>query len=697
MEAKKLKSLLQLQSLTSDPVGAAEASMYYNSTNDVVRVYANGIWADIGSGSGGSGGSGGINYIENTGAETDTTGWETYQDAAQATPEDGTGGSPTLTLTQNTTDPLIGSADFLLTKDAADRQGEGASYPFTIDNALQAQVVRVLFYYKAGGAFSFANGDLKVFLRDETNAVDIPLSINDFDGSGRYIGEFQASPDSVSYRLILHVATTNASAWTFNFDNVQVGPRETQTGADVGPVGEIVAMGIPSSSPPVDFLFCDGSAVSRTLYAELFAAIGTTFGVGDGSTTFNIPNTEGLFLRGAGSQDINGRSKGGQFLGDTQEDHFQGHRHGFSILEYGSGSSTNNGHGPHSGGTTGTYSGNTGAATTLSHGTPRYDDETYPSNLAVNYFIRFRSNQIKSTDFGSRVIAFSTKSIASGVPSSGSFDGTTNITWTPANFDTQSTVNSFDGTTFTVPESGWYDICAAVNITGTEAVNDFVLLALFVNGIKHSNSKSRVQSTSISSTPTYYVNKLKLNAGDLLTFRVETDIASPSFQVTSDITNHYWSLSKIQSPQTLLGGEVVAVKYRATAGQPVADNTDVVVNFDEKGYDSHNAVTTGSGWIFKAPLSGKYRVCVKLLYSSEAYTINDSLGIKAFVDGVLEDHIAEMHIHSSGTVAGDVQGSCEFDLIKGQELQLKTFNNSGGTHSLVGDGGRNWITISKVN
>lgn len=38
------------------------------------------------------------------------------------------------------------------------------------------------------------------------------------------------------------------------------------------------------------YLLCDGSAISRTLYPELFAAIGTTYGAGDGSTTFNLPN-----------------------------------------------------------------------------------------------------------------------------------------------------------------------------------------------------------------------------------------------------------------------------------------------------------------------------------------------------------------------------------------------------------------------
>ena len=44
------------------------------------------------------------------------------------------------------------------------------------------------------------------------------------------------------------------------------------------------------TSVPSGYLLCDGSAVSRTTYANLFAAIGTTWGAGDGSTTFNVPN-----------------------------------------------------------------------------------------------------------------------------------------------------------------------------------------------------------------------------------------------------------------------------------------------------------------------------------------------------------------------------------------------------------------------
>ena len=57
------------------------------------------------------------------------------------------------------------------------------------------------------------------------------------------------------------------------------------------------------STAPTGYLMCDGSAVSRTTYADLFKAIGTTYGTGDGSTTFNVPNLKGKVPVGRDSGD----------------------------------------------------------------------------------------------------------------------------------------------------------------------------------------------------------------------------------------------------------------------------------------------------------------------------------------------------------------------------------------------------------
>ena len=82
------------------------------------------------------------------------------------------------------------------------------------------------------------------------------------------------------------------------------------------PIGTILAFG--GSDIPVGWHLCDGTAVSRTAYAELFAIIGTNFGVGDGSTTFNLPDLQGEFLRGAGTNSHSGQGNGG-LVGEHQD------------------------------------------------------------------------------------------------------------------------------------------------------------------------------------------------------------------------------------------------------------------------------------------------------------------------------------------------------------------------------------------
>lgn len=58
------------------------------------------------------------------------------------------------------------------------------------------------------------------------------------------------------------------------------------------PVGTIASYG-GTSTPSYGWLLCDGSAVGRSFYSELFAVIGTFYGSGDGSTTFNLPDSSG--------------------------------------------------------------------------------------------------------------------------------------------------------------------------------------------------------------------------------------------------------------------------------------------------------------------------------------------------------------------------------------------------------------------
>jgi microcystin-dependent protein len=143
------------------------------------------------------------------------------------------------------------------------------------------------------------------------------------------------------------------------------------------------------SSAPTGWLLCNGAAVSRTTYAGLFAVIGTTFGSGDGSTTFNVPNTSGIFISGTGSQTISSITYT-RTHGATQGDLMQGHYH-TNPSSYARGTFSPSG-------STAAYSNPDGSAVAWpnpqnptsdgTNGTPRTGAETRPANLALNHIIK---------------------------------------------------------------------------------------------------------------------------------------------------------------------------------------------------------------------------------------------------------------------------------------------------------------------
>lgn len=98
------------------------------------------------------------------------------------------------------------------------------------------------------------------------------------------------------------------------------------------PPGGVVAFGM--STAPSGWLKANGAAVSRTTYAALFAAIGTTFGVGDGTTTFNLPDLRAEFIRGLDD----GRGvDSGRGLGTGQSSQMPNHSHSISETLYAAG------------------------------------------------------------------------------------------------------------------------------------------------------------------------------------------------------------------------------------------------------------------------------------------------------------------------------------------------------------------------
>lgn len=157
------------------------------------------------------------------------TGSHLLANGGDTSPVDGTGGSATgVTLIRSTVDPLVGNAEFLLSKDANNREGDGISTDFTINSPDKGNTLQVSFYYSGGSGFTFGNSsDVRVFIYDITNNALISLTRSTLTGpttdvAYRFAGQFVASETSVDYRLILHIATTNSSAWDLKLDSLVV-------------------------------------------------------------------------------------------------------------------------------------------------------------------------------------------------------------------------------------------------------------------------------------------------------------------------------------------------------------------------------------------------------------------------------------------------------------------------------------------
>lgn len=131
-------------------------------------------------------------------------------------------------------------------------------------------------------------------------------------------------PDSLNYGCLSVSKSGEVSAGDSNNKAVPVLP----TGSVIPFAGK---------TAPTGWLMCQGQAVSRTTYAQLFSVIGTTFGSGDGSTTFNLPDLRGRVAVGVDS-DANFGSTAGEKTHALTTAEGPKHTHTFLLCDGGAGS-----------------------------------------------------------------------------------------------------------------------------------------------------------------------------------------------------------------------------------------------------------------------------------------------------------------------------------------------------------------------
>lgn len=533
-------------------------------------------------------GATGINYLSgNPDGEVNTTGWTTYDDAAAA-PVDGTGGVVTTTWGQVAAATMRGSGYFLLSKDAANRQGEGVCYAFTLDNADKAHPLTINYDYEIVSG-TYADGDLTDYIIDVTNSTVIqpsPYTIPSAtagQSQKRQPVQFQASATGSSYKYCIHVASTSASAYTVGFDNFNVSPTYSSYGA--------VATDWASFTPT-------GSWVSNTTYTGWWRRVGDTLSVKyklalagaptAATLTVNLPT--GLTIDTAKLPatptnhpfpgGVNGQGAAHSFIGGV----VYSSTTALQLLDTEDGSNA---------GVMGISAVTATHPYTFANGDFIYAEATgipitgWSSNVQVSSDADTRVNSLKLT--GS-----STSITSSGVA----------IVPTTVSKDTH---GSFSGSTYTCGTPGDYMVFATMQgPNASYTAGDTVSVQLVqAGGSPQLIGVTKAQRTTTDAyTASGAIMAENCKAGDTLVIKGFST-------VTGNIQNYYASIVRVSGLAQVAATEKVRVKYINTAGTSITSSS-ATVPFATKVVDTHLAFNNATANTFVAPRPDFYKVCAKV-------------------------------------------------------------------------------------
>lgn len=661
-------SLTNLTSLTRK-----EATILYASDVDKLYYDDGSSLFQVGSGSGG-----GINYIDNPDAETDTTGWATYADAAGATPVDGTGGSPNVTWTRTTSSPLRGAASFLLTKDAANRQGEGVAAAFTIDSADQAKSLEVSFDYSpasgtfAGGSDS-TTGDVNVYLYDVTNALVIQPSSFKILGSvnGQFYKQactFQTSSNSTSYRLILHVASTSASAYTVKFDNFLLGPQVLSFGAPVTDWTSFTPTGTWSTNTTYTGRW---RRVGDSM--ELFVTAALS-GAPTGTFLVNIPSGYSIDTTKLTNASVSGSSTLG-LAGAEQS---------------------------------GIHLGQVAYASATQIRVQGDDDAdlwsaTVPFTFGAGDFANIHfivpiagwgSSVLLSNDTETRVVALSAGRITSAqsIPNATFTNLIFNTITTSPSFSTHST---FDTTTgiYTFPVSGVYEVAGLCRMSSLTPGTGELILQAYING---GAADKILYEEAIQFATQCAQGKaiFKVNAGDTAVLRVFQSNGASRDAGTSNEMGFY--INRISGPEQITASESINLRYTNTAATTLTKSVNNTIPFADKSYDTHGAWITNT---FTAPTSGKYHVDAKIFIAAGAsWATGDVIAIYIFKNGAQYSSNASAYVSATHSNAMLAEIHDDVDLLAGNTVTVvvNPVKASAGNLTLTNSADFNTVAIRRI-
>lgn len=188
---------------------------------------------------------------------------------------------------------------------------------------------------KQGGARPFFQAsapttriDGSAFAETDNGSLWIDSDNNKIYELTDYAGPTWTSIESVTIATLIAQINTWAAIQTFSAT-----PVLPALGNGLVPIGSMFQW--LTGTAPTGYLLCQGQAISRTTYTLLYGVIGTTYGVGDNSTTFNIPDLRGYFVRGLDTTQGVDPDYSGKALGDIQSDGVVAHVHRIQTDDYG--------------------------------------------------------------------------------------------------------------------------------------------------------------------------------------------------------------------------------------------------------------------------------------------------------------------------------------------------------------------------
>jgi hypothetical protein len=597
---------------------------------------------------------GGINYISaNDGSLIGA--WVAFADAAGSSPVDGSGGSPASTFAVSTDSSMVGTSNFLWTKSAANRQGEGFSYDFTIDSAYQSKTFTLSFLYKIASG-TYVDGDMTCWIYDRTNGTLIQpsaYSILNVIGSETQKCEFQANSNSTSYRLIVHTSSTSALAYSLRFARISVSPGTSSTGSLKIPTIQKFTSGSGTYTTPdgVKWLRIRaigggggggagaagtaGGTGGTTTFGSLISCVGGTGGNSDqggvgGAATITAPAVGTAGTGGAGaSVMVSGPTQSGPVFGGAGAPGWMGQGGGgggsssasaTAATFYGAGgggdgaSLANNQRGGGGGGAGGfaeaiisspsaTYSYTIGAAGTAGGtlGGSGYIEVT------EHYF-----NAVPASETDTRLVS----AAYYGNSGSRSVDTSNPLRFENKEYDTHNfCTGGSGGFSAAIPVPGEYVFTWTSSVTTGQ--KEFYV---YKNGANYYGSTISVANSPSSGTPlNTYSFRGNFKAGDVVDIRTEASVTQNAAS-GSRIT-----VTRTAGPAQIAASEKIYLYYSDNGGQALtADVTNAT--WSTKVKDSHGA---WNGTVFTSPRS-------EVFYFTGALnqTANATNYIKMYVNGV---------------------------------------------------------------